>query len=622
MVEAALEVVRARIRIAIAQRSREPTKAPYSPADIEKAEERVAQRTEASRANGVQFPLLWLKQRVGLDELALRLLWVLLAHEVCPIARNLLRELNTENCADPTTDTLRAVAFGGAIEADAHRLFSNSSPLITARLIERTDSDTNAPDHRKTWKVAGRIVALAHEDLSLDPDLHGIATVVRPNEGPLGIGGEGIEAAPETMPALVAALRNIGIGTIVVQGPRGSGRRSFVRAAAAACGNELLEVEANGTIQPLTLIQGNLGLPATHYKQLIDLVEIKVAVGVVNLGSGRPRDQIQEHVIAMSLKWNEMISNMAHGIEKFVRTVDHTTLTKAPNGLMEKVWDKALELVKKSATLVAGTPLAADIGVEAIKRIVAYGEKLEAARVTQDEDAFIQGLWDQIDELQLKGAESGGNPQVHQAVQKLDEEFLKVGKSNPEDEWKDGDQAVFGSQAEFLKGLERKSDGYAAAVPTIKDFESHCLIEFVNASHKLRNNSAWRSPFEGAQSMDGYVQVNLTLYNSGRWFLGTPDAGKLHCPKSSGVAKELTDTMGNLSMWDLNTNLVLKVTADDSARSEMPELYAHDRTNEIKMDQSKTVQGAQWMREYWDWIIRQCGTSTYDVLASVRKLEG
>lgn len=380
--------------------------------------------------------------------------------------------------------------------------------------------------------------------------------------------------------------------------------------------------EANGTIQPLTLIQGNLGLPATHYKQLIDLVEIKVAVGVVNLGSGRPRDQIQEHVIAMSLKWNEMISNMAHGIEKFVRTVDHTTLTKAPNGLMEKVWDKALELVKKGATLVAGTPLAADIGVEAIKRIVAYGETLEAARVTQDEDAFIQGLWDQIDELQLKGAESGGNPQVHQAVQKLDEEFLKVGKSNPEDEWKDGDQAVFGSQAEFLKGLERKSDGYAAAVPTIKDFESHCLIEFVNASHKLRNNSAWRSPFEGAQSMDGYVQVNLTLYNSGRWFLGTPDAGKLHCPKSSGVAKELTDTMGNLSMWDLNTNLVLKVTADDSARSEMPELYAHDRTNEIKMDQSKTVQGAQWMREYWDWIIRQCGTSTYDVLASVRKLEG
>jgi Cdc6-like AAA superfamily ATPase len=180
---------------------------------------------------------------MGLDALALRVLWVLLAHEICPIARNLLRELNTENCADPTTDTLRAVAFGGAIAADAHRLFSNSSPLITARLIERTDSDTNAPDHRKTWKVAGRIVALAHEDLSLDPDLQRIATVVRPDEGPLGIGGEGIEAAPESMPALVAALRNIGNGTIVVQGPRGSGRRSLVRAAAAACSSELLEVD-------------------------------------------------------------------------------------------------------------------------------------------------------------------------------------------------------------------------------------------------------------------------------------------------------------------------------------------------------------------------------------------
>lgn len=381
--------------------------------------------------------------------------------------------------------------------------------------------------------------------------------------------------------------------------------------------------EANRTIEPLTLIQGNLGLPMTTYQELVGLVELKVSGGSVNLGTGTPRNQIFEHVMSMSVKWNEMVENMAHGIEKFVRTLDHATLKEAPPGLMEKVWDKALELVKKGATLVSGTPLAADIGLGAINRVIDYGKKLEQARIAQDEDAFINGLWTELRQLKLAGAESGANPEVHDVTQKLDEEFVKIGKSNPEDEWKEGDKAVLGAQAAFLKGLDSRAKQYAEMVPSMEDFESHCLVEFVNASHKLRNNSAWRSPFEGSQSMDGYVQVDLTLYHSGKFVLGRPDAGKLHCPKATGVAKELTQTLGDkLSMWDLNTNLVLKVTTDDVARAQMPEFYAHDRTTDIAMDSSNRVQGAQWQREYWDWIMQQCGTSTYDVLSSIRKLEG
>src|SRR3569623_813530 len=83
--------------------------------------------------------------------------------------------------------------------------------------------------------------------------------------------------------------------------------------------------EANRTIAPMPLIQANLGLPMTTYQELVGLVELKVAGGSVNLGSGTPRNQIFEHVMSMSVKWNEMVENMAHGIEKFVSPLDPTT---------------------------------------------------------------------------------------------------------------------------------------------------------------------------------------------------------------------------------------------------------------------------------------------------------
>jgi hypothetical protein len=239
-----LTIVRARIEVAIAARSGVRAKASFTPADLDNAEAHVTERARASRAAGIPLPLLWLEERLALAPTALRVLWILIAHEVCPIARGLLRELNTENCADPTTDTLRTVAFSSAMDADAHRLFTSASPLVSARLIERTDADAHAPDHRKTWKVAGRIVALAHESLHLDPELERIATVVRRSARRIGIADAGIEAAEDILPALIAAMRNLSSGrTLVLQGARGSGRRSLLRVAAAACETDLLEID-------------------------------------------------------------------------------------------------------------------------------------------------------------------------------------------------------------------------------------------------------------------------------------------------------------------------------------------------------------------------------------------
>jgi hypothetical protein len=160
-------------------------------------------------------------------------------------ARALLRQLNTETCADPTTDAIRLAAYGPDQAAESRQLASNS-PLVLGGLIERTDGESHASDHRQTWKVARRIVALAHGDLSVDPELFRFATPVQPDASRLGIGGHGLETDGVALPALIHALGSLEQRRghlVVVQGPKGSGRRSLLFAAAAARGLELMEVD-------------------------------------------------------------------------------------------------------------------------------------------------------------------------------------------------------------------------------------------------------------------------------------------------------------------------------------------------------------------------------------------
>ncbi len=249
LVEAELELARGRIRFALAERQRVANgerSAEWPPAFIE-GEAYVEARLDATRAWRVTFPITWLRERLALGHNERRLIWVLLAHELCARSRGMLRELNTENSADPTTDTLRLVAFGTRSYAEGSRLLAQNSPLVLQGLIERTDTDAAAADHRKTWKIARRVAALANEDLSMDPDLFRIATVVVPDESELGIGNEGVETDPDCLPMLAAAFangRHEGEGrTVLVQGQKGSGRRTLLRAAAARSKVELLEVD-------------------------------------------------------------------------------------------------------------------------------------------------------------------------------------------------------------------------------------------------------------------------------------------------------------------------------------------------------------------------------------------
>ncbi|HEY3802838.1 MAG TPA: ATP-binding protein [Kofleriaceae bacterium] len=163
---------------------------------------------------------------------------MLIAHELCPISRGLIRDLNSEHLADPTTDTLRRCIYGSELgELVAWRELSDDGPLRRFGLIERTDGSSDAPFHRQTWKASDRVLALAHGDLSFDPRLARLASVVRASAV-----AEHIEVADGALSKIRAACANDNI--VIVHGPVGSGRRTTLIAALAAAGKSAVQIDA------------------------------------------------------------------------------------------------------------------------------------------------------------------------------------------------------------------------------------------------------------------------------------------------------------------------------------------------------------------------------------------
>ena len=188
-------------------------------------------RGECGEANAVTFaptrdancPPLWLEQRLGLSESELCVIWVLLAHELDADVRSALRDLNTEQVSDVTFDTLRRVVYGPKANLRTWRELGPQSTLRSLGLIERTDGTGEAPEHRQTFKVSQRILALAFGDTAIDPTVAGIARVC---DGAPAL--EALELDAGAIDQVRAAVRDAGL--VVVHGRSGSGRRSLLQA--------------------------------------------------------------------------------------------------------------------------------------------------------------------------------------------------------------------------------------------------------------------------------------------------------------------------------------------------------------------------------------------------------
>jgi ATP-dependent 26S proteasome regulatory subunit len=228
-----LESVRARLRTA---KDHAANASAEWPGVVLEREGEVATRVAASDPQ--RLPIERLRACFDLSETEMRVLWVLMAHELCPTSRSLIRDLNSEHLADPTTDTLRRAVYGPSLgNLTAWREFGDDGALRRFSLIERTDAANEAPLHRQTWKVSDRVLALAHGELELDSKLArfaSIGTVDTPLE---------MLALPGDAATRVRAAIAID-GFVIVHGRVGSGRRSTVLATLAATGRAALEIDA------------------------------------------------------------------------------------------------------------------------------------------------------------------------------------------------------------------------------------------------------------------------------------------------------------------------------------------------------------------------------------------
>jgi len=212
------------------------------------------------------------------------------------------------------------------------------------------------------------------------------------------------------------------------------------------------------------------------------------AGGVFDLQSGNPRNQIAEAITWVSDRWTVMITNLTGAVEEFTRTVQHSQIRQAESGLMAALWGHVKPLLVQAATVISGTPLGAIVGMEAIDRIVKYGDALEQLRVQADQESFINQVRATKASLIQQGPFERAAT-LNDVVTQLDAQFRAIGKSNPDDEYKYGDHAVLGAQAAFLKELHNKSREYGIHIPTQEAFTAKFFPLF---AHSGDGSSSYR----------------------------------------------------------------------------------------------------------------------------------
>jgi len=171
MVRDIVDIVRQRARAAgdhMATASMDARASLTWPSNLLSSEHRLRKQIASTSAS--IFPLRLLQQRFALSETEQQLLWVLIADHLCPIARQLLRGLATEPTLDPTSDILLRVVFGEDRRLAMAELGPNGL-LRRYGFIERVNVADAVPEHRISWMIVQRVIALANGDLGFDETL-------------------------------------------------------------------------------------------------------------------------------------------------------------------------------------------------------------------------------------------------------------------------------------------------------------------------------------------------------------------------------------------------------------------------------------------------------------------
>jgi len=179
----------------------------------------VGMRARATANAGMPVPIAWLRDRLGLSETEERVAWLLLAHELDPDARRMIRELATETALDPTFDVIRRVVYGTGASLKTWKELGPEGKLRRLGIIERTDGTAEVAEQRQTFKIARRVLALAHGDTGVAPELEGIASCAH-------VGAEELEVDQDARTKIADAIEHPQL--VIVHGRSGSGRRSIL----------------------------------------------------------------------------------------------------------------------------------------------------------------------------------------------------------------------------------------------------------------------------------------------------------------------------------------------------------------------------------------------------------
>ncbi len=278
-----VEIVRLRARAAgehMAAASMDARASLSWPATVLASEQRL--RKQISTIAPSIFPLRLLQQRFALSETEQRILWILIAEQLCPIARQLLRGIATEPTLDPTTDILRRVVFGEDGRLATAELGPNGL-LRRYGFIERVNAIENVPEHRFSWTIARRVLALAYGDLSFDETLGNLASV-----------RDGRDRSFEGLHLSKGVEREIGIALerrvpAALVGPIGYGKRSAICAATARLGMRVLQINAQAVATTRVEAEQQLRGLARECR-LLDLVPVFSNADAL-LGAGNVPDR-------------------------------------------------------------------------------------------------------------------------------------------------------------------------------------------------------------------------------------------------------------------------------------------------------------------------------------------
>jgi hypothetical protein len=226
-------------------------------------EAQIETRAQAAREC---LPITRIRPRFSLTVTEERILWFLIAHELCQIVRATTRAISTEHVWDPTSDAIRRIVYGARCGVDVWRELGPEGTLRHYGFIERSDDFAHIPEHRQTWKVAARVIPLVHSEVCLDPSLSELATIERE-----ALPISDLELAGEAARRIVSAFD--GDDIVLVHGPVGSGRRSSLVAAAQARGLAVLRIDGRSIAKDRDGAQRQLRVLAREAK-LLDLTPL------------------------------------------------------------------------------------------------------------------------------------------------------------------------------------------------------------------------------------------------------------------------------------------------------------------------------------------------------------